>query len=52
MAMIRFSDEEVFGVDSQEYDILVNAALEVGTTPGAIVERGSRHGSGIRSRFV
>jgi len=48
MAMIRFSDEEVFGIDSQEYDILVNAAIEVGTTPGAIVEIGTRRGGSAK----
>ena len=29
MGIIRLSDEEVFGTDSQEYEILVNAALEL-----------------------
>jgi hypothetical protein len=48
MAMIRFSDEEVFGTDSQEYDILVNAALEVGDTTGAIVEIGTRRGGSAK----
>jgi len=49
MAMIRFSDEEVFGVDSQEYEILANAALELGrNTPGAIVEIGTRRGGSAK----
>ena len=43
MAIIRFSDEEVFSTDSQEYDILHNAALVVGKDiPGAVIEIGSR----------
>jgi cephalosporin hydroxylase len=49
MAMIRFSDEEVFGVDSQEYEILANAALELGrNTPGAVVEIGTRRGGSAK----
>lgn len=48
MAMIRFSDEEVFSTDSQEYEILVNAALEVKGTPGAIVEIGTRRGGSAK----
>jgi hypothetical protein len=48
MAMIRFSDEEVFGTDSQEYEILVNAALEVKGTQGAIVEIGTRRGGSAK----
>jgi len=48
MAMIRFSDEEVFGTDSQEYEILVNAALAVNNTPGAIVEIGTRRGGSAK----
>lgn len=48
MGIIRLSDEEVFGTDSQEYDILVNAALEVKDTPGAIVEIGTRRGGSAK----
>ena len=48
MAIIRFSDEEVFGVDSQEYEILVNAVAKVGDTPGAIVEIGTRRGGSAK----
>ncbi len=44
MAMIRFSTEEVFGVDSQQYEILTNAVEKIGDTPGAIVEIGTRRG--------
>lgn len=48
MAIIRFSDEEVFDTDSQEYEILRNAAEEVGDTPGGIVEIGSRRGGSAK----
>lgn len=49
MAIIRFSDEEVFSTDSQEYDILHNAALALDkNTPGAIVEIGSRRGGSAK----
>ena len=48
MAIIRFSDEEVFGVDSQEYEVLVNAVSKIGQTPGAIVEIGTRRGGSAK----
>lgn len=48
MAIIRFSDEEVFGTDSQEYEILVNAVANVGQTPGAVVEIGTRRGGSAK----
>lgn len=48
MGIIRFSDEEVFGVDSQEYEILANAAKQVGNTPGAVVEIGTRRGGSAK----
>lgn len=48
MAIIRFSDEEVFGVDSQEYEVLVNGVAHVGHTPGAIVEIGTRRGGSAK----
>jgi hypothetical protein len=48
MAMIRFSDEEVFGTDSQEYEILYHAALQVKGVPGAVVEIGTRRGGSAK----
>ena len=48
MAIIRFSDEEVFGVDSQEYEVLTNAVAKVGDTEGAIVEIGTRRGGSAK----
>lgn len=48
MGIIRFSDEEVFNVDSQEYNILSNAALKVKGVGGAIVEIGSRRGGSAK----
>lgn len=49
MAIIRFSDEEVFGVDSQEYEVLVNAVAAVKQdVPGAVVEIGTRRGGSAK----
>ena len=49
MAIIRFSDVEVFGTDSQEYEVLVNAAAKLDReTPGAIVEIGTRRGGSAK----
>lgn len=49
MAIIRFSDEEVFGVDSQEYEILVNGVAAVKQdVPGAVVEIGTRRGGSAK----
>lgn len=48
MSMIRFSDEEVFGVDSQEYEVLTNAALKIRGVPGAVVEIGTRRGGSAK----
>ena len=49
MGIIRLSDEEVFGTDSQEYEILWNAALELkNETPGAVVEIGTRRGGSAK----
>ena len=49
MGIIRFNDEEVFGTDSQEYEILWNAALELkNDTPGAVVEIGTRRGGSAK----
>jgi len=48
MAIIRFSDEEVFSTDSSEYEILANAAGSIGGVPGAVVEIGSRRGGSAK----
>jgi len=48
MGVIRFSDEEVFGVDSQEYDILVNATKNIKGVDGAVVEIGTRRGGSAK----
>jgi cephalosporin hydroxylase len=48
MGIIRLSDEEVFGTDSQEYDILHNAALKIMGVPGAVVEIGTRRGGSAK----
>ena len=48
MGVIRFSDEEVFGVDSQEYEVLINAAAKIGKTPGAVIEIGTRRGGSMK----
>lgn len=48
MAIIRFSDEEVFGTDSQEYEILSDAAMRIKDVPGAIVEIGTRRGGSAK----
>jgi hypothetical protein len=48
MAVIRFSDEEVFDTDSQEYHILQNAANMVKNLPGAAVEIGTRRGGSAK----
>lgn len=49
MGIIRFSDEEVFGVDSREYEILANAAAKLSReTPGAVVEIGTRRGGSAK----
>lgn len=48
MAIIRFSDEEVFDVDSQEYEVLVDAVAAIGNTPGAVVEIGTRRGGSAK----
>jgi len=48
MGIIRFNDDEVFGVDSQEYEILVNAALKIKGIDGAVVEIGSRRGGSAK----
>lgn len=48
MSIIRFSTDEVFSTDSSEYEILSNAAAQVGATPGAIVEIGTRRGGSMK----
>ena len=48
MAIIRFSDEEVFETDSQEYNILQNGAAAVKDVPGAAVEIGTRRGGSAK----
>ena len=48
MAIIRFSDEEVFSTDSQEYDILYNAASNIKDVEGAVVEIGTRRGGSAK----
>lgn len=48
MAIIRFNTDEVFGVDSQEYEILVNATKNIKGVPGAIVEIGTRRGGSAK----
>jgi cephalosporin hydroxylase len=48
MSIIRFSTEEVFDTDSQEYDILANAALNVKGVEGAIIEIGTRRGGSAK----
>lgn len=48
MAIIRLSTEEVFGVDSQEYEILTNAVEQIKGVPGAICEIGTRRGGSAK----
>lgn len=48
MGVIRFNTDEVFGVDSQEYEILYNAAKSIKGTEGAIVEIGTRRGGSAK----
>lgn len=48
MGIIRFSDEEVFSTDSQEYDILQRAVLKCKGVPGAVVEIGTRRGGSAK----
>lgn len=47
MSIIRFSTEEVFGTDSQEYEVLVNAAKKV-AVPGIVAEIGTRRGGSAK----
>jgi hypothetical protein len=48
MAMIRFSTDEVFETDSQEYEILANAAAALRNVEGAVVEIGTRRGGSAK----
>lgn len=48
MGIIRFSDEEVFETDSQEYEILWNAAKSIKGVEGAVVEIGTRRGGSAK----
>ena len=48
MGVIRFSDEEVFGTDSQEYEILFNAAKNIKGVEGAVIEIGTRRGGSAK----
>lgn len=48
MGVIRFNPDDVFGVDSSEYEILVNGALAVKGVEGAVLEIGSRRGGSAR----
>jgi len=48
MGVIRFSDEEVFATDSQEYEILFNAAKKIKGVEGAVVEIGTRRGGSAK----
>lgn len=48
MSIIRFNTEEVFGTDSQEYEILVDAANQIKEIPGAVMEIGTRRGGSTK----
>lgn len=48
MTIIRFSTEEVFGLDSQEYEILANAVGKIKGVEGAVVEIGTRRGGSAK----
>ena len=48
MSIIRFSTEEVFNTDSQQYEILWNAAANIKNVEGAIVEIGTRRGGSAK----
>lgn len=46
--IIRLNIEDVFQTDSQEYDILYNAALQIKGVSGAVVEIGTRRGGSAK----
>lgn len=48
MSIIRFSTDEVFNVDSQEYEILFHAVMKIKGVNGAVVEIGTRRGGSAK----
>jgi hypothetical protein len=46
--IIRLSEDDVFGVDSGEYEILAKAAGMIKGIPGAVVEIGTRRGGSAK----
>lgn len=48
MAIVRFSTDEVFSTDSQEYEVLANAVSKIKGVPGAVVEIGTRRGGSAK----
>lgn len=48
MAYFRFNTEEVFDIDSTEYDLLIDSVLDIKNVPGAIVEIGTRKGGSTK----
>src|SRR3974390_2533119 len=48
MAIIRFNTEEVFDTDSQEYEVLINAARQIKNVEGAVLEIGTRRGGSAK----
>lgn len=48
MAIIRLSTEEVFDTDSQEYQVLTNAVMQIKHVDGAVVEIGTRRGGSAK----
>lgn len=48
MGIIRFSDEEVFGTDSHEYEILARAVTQIKGIPGNVIEIGTRRGGSAK----
>jgi cephalosporin hydroxylase len=48
MSVIRINVDDAFSTDSYEYEILQEAVSQIGDTPGAIVEIGTRRGGSAR----
>ena len=48
MSVIRFNTDEVFTVDSSEYEILANAITAIKGVNGAVVEIGTRRGGSAK----
>ena len=48
MSVIRFNLDDVFSVDSQEYEVLDNAVKGIKGVEGAVVEIGTRRGGSAR----